>query len=101
LVNQEEAMAEAGADEEDKNRKPSWSGYTPAGQHLVVEPDDGGWVVSCNEREPVRNRVLDVALIEAISSDVHAHWSGSIDRAQWTRLIADSILRTFPSAEPA
>jgi hypothetical protein len=45
----------------------------------------------------VRNVLLDVALVEALRNDVEAHWTG-IDRATWTRLIADSILLRWPES---
>jgi hypothetical protein len=69
-----------------------WTGYTPAGQLLVVERDHDVWVVTCEDQDPVRHRVLDVALITAVRGDVEAHsWRG-VDPAAWTRLIADSII---------
>lgn len=74
----------------------TWVGYTPAGQRLVVEHADEGWFVTCDARAPVRNELLDLALVEALRDDVEAHWSG-IDRATWTRLIADSIVSTSPT----
>jgi hypothetical protein len=77
----------------------TWKGYTPAGQQLVVERDDEVWVVTCDARAPVRNALLDVALVEALRSDVEAHWQG-IDPAAWTRLIADGILSSWRNTEP-
>ena len=43
------------------------------------------------DAEPVRHRFLDVALTEAIGSDVACNWYG-IDRGRWTRVVANSIL---------
>jgi hypothetical protein len=54
--------------------------------------------VSSNAAEPVRHRILDLALIGAIRPDVHAH-SLNIDYGEWTRLIADSIESTWPDAQ--
>jgi hypothetical protein len=76
----------------------AWTGYTPAGQRLVVEREEDVWVVACDDREPVRSVLLDVALVEALRSDVGARWYG-IDSATWTRLIADSILSSWPKTE--
>lgn len=72
-----------------------WVGYTPDGQKLVVTRDADLWVVTPDAGEPVRHRLLDLALIEAIRTDVRAH-SASIDYGEWTRLIADNILSTWP-----
>jgi hypothetical protein len=73
----------------------SWTGYTPAGQLLVVERDRDTWVVTCDDHDPVRHGLLDVALINAVRGDVQAHWSG-IEPARWTRLMADSIISSWP-----
>jgi hypothetical protein len=72
-----------------------WTGSTPAGQLVVVEHDHDTWVVTCDDHDPVRHRLLDVALINAVRADVEAHWSG-IEPARWTRLIADSIILSWP-----
>jgi hypothetical protein len=72
-----------------------WVGYTPDGQRLVVTRDADLWVVTSDAGEPVRHHLLDLALIEAIRTDVRAH-STSIDYGEWTRLIADNILSTWP-----
>jgi len=77
----------------------TWKGYTPAGQQLVVEREDEVWVVSCDARAPVQNALLDVALVEALRSDVEAPWRG-INPAEWTRLIVDAILSSWPKTEP-
>jgi hypothetical protein len=75
-----------------------WSGYTPAGQLLVVERDLDMWVVTRDDHDPVRHHLLDVALISAVRGDVQAHWAG-IEPARWMRLIADSIVSTWPKQE--
>jgi hypothetical protein len=87
----------SGADGAPAIRPRCWAGYTPAGQRLVVERDEGAWVVTRDDQPPVRNVLLDVALVEALRNDVEAHWTG-IDRATWTRLIADSILLRWPES---
>jgi hypothetical protein len=78
--------------------KREWVGYTPDGQRLVVKRERDIWLVSSNGAEPVRHRILDLALIAAIRRDVDAHSLG-IDYGEWTRLIADSIQSTWPEAE--
>ena len=75
-----------------------WVGYTLDGHRLVVRREQGIWRVSSNGAEPVRHRILDLALIGAIRPDVHAH-SLDIDYGEWTRLIADNILSTWPAAD--
>ena len=75
-----------------------WVGYTPDGQRLVVRREDDLWVVSSDAGEPVRHHLLDLALIEAIRADVRAHSIG-VDYGEWTRLIADNILLTWPRAD--
>jgi hypothetical protein len=72
-----------------------WVGYTPDGQRLVVRREVNLWIVAANAGEPVQHHLLDVALIEAIRADVGAHSIG-IDYGEWTRLIADNILSTWP-----
>jgi len=72
-----------------------WVGYTPDGQRMVVTREADLWVVSSDAHDPVRHHLLDLALIEAIRTDVRAH-SVSIDYGEWTRLIADNILSTWP-----
>jgi hypothetical protein len=74
-----------------------WVGYTPDGHRLVVRREHGTWLVSSNGAEPVRHRILDLALIGAFRPDVDAH-SLNIDYGEWTRLIADSIESTWPAA---
>lgn len=68
--------------------------YTPAGQRVVVERHRDVWVVRCDDSEPARHRDLDVALVEALRADVHAHWGG-IDPGRYTRLIADVIVSSW------
>jgi len=75
-----------------------WVGYTPDGQRLVVRREADLWVVISDAAEPVRHHLLDLALIEAIRADVRAHSIG-VDYGEWTRLIADNILLTWPRAE--
>jgi hypothetical protein len=75
-----------------------WVGHTPDGQRLVVAHEAELWIVTPDGGEPVRHHLLDLALIEAIRADVRAHSSG-IDYGEWTRLIADNILSTWPRGE--
>jgi len=75
-----------------------WVGYTPDGQRLEVTREAEVWVVAPDAGEPVRHHLLDLALIEAIRTDVRAHSSG-IDYGEWTRLIADNILSTWPRGD--
>jgi len=75
-----------------------WVGYTPDGQRLVVTREAEVWIVTPEAGQPVRHHLLDLALIEAIRTDVRAHSSG-IDYGEWTRLIADNILSTWPRGD--
>jgi hypothetical protein len=75
-----------------------WVGNTPAGLRLVVRREADLWVVISDAGEPVRHHLLDLALIEAIRADVRAHSIG-VDYGEWTRLIADNILLTWPRAD--
>jgi hypothetical protein len=75
-----------------------WAGYTPDGQLLVVTREADLWIVTSGAGEPVRHHLLDLALIEAIRADVRAHSIG-IDYGEWTRLIADNILSTWPRSD--
>ncbi len=75
-----------------------WVGYTPDGQRLVVTREADLWIVTSDAGEPVRHHLLDLALIEAIRADVGAHSIG-IDYGEWTRLIADNILSTWPRGD--
>jgi hypothetical protein len=68
---------------------PFWAVETPAGQRVIVKREDSAWVVICDRGEPVRHRVLDVALIEAVRHEVEAHWFGSPGR--WASMTADDI----------
>jgi hypothetical protein len=72
-----------------------WEGNTPAGQRVIVRREDNVWVVTCEDAEPTRHHLLDVALIEAVRSDVQAHWYG-IEAGAWTRVVADVILSRWP-----
>ena len=73
-------------------RRRRWTGYTPGGELLSVERDDAAWVVTCAGDDPVRHHVLDLALIQAIRRQPRTGWV--VDRGEWARLIADSILAT-------
>jgi organic radical activating enzyme len=57
---------------------------------VIVKRENSGWVVICEGGEPVRHRLLDVALIEAVRRDVEVHWSGS-NPARWASRTADDI----------
>ena len=70
--------------------------YTPAGQRVVVDCNADVWVVECDDRVPVRNRSLVLALVVAIGSDVEAHWGG-INPGRWARLIADVMVQSWPA----
>jgi hypothetical protein len=70
----------------------SWHGYTPDGRELsVLRERDDTWVVQCGTNES-RNRILDVAMIEAIrtSNDLVTH-SRPVDYAAWVRAQAARI----------
>jgi hypothetical protein len=43
----------------------TWHGYTPDGRELAVRREHGSWTVRCGANQS-HNRILDVALIEAI-----------------------------------
>jgi hypothetical protein len=75
-----------------------WVGHTPNGQRLLVTREAELWIVTSDAGDPVRHHLLDLALIEAIRADVRAHSSG-IGYGEWTRLIADTILSTWPRDE--
>jgi hypothetical protein len=70
----------------------TWHGYTPDGRELVVHREPDSWVVRCGSSES-RNRILDVAMIEAIRSGnavVHAH-AQHTEYAAWVRAQAAQI----------
>jgi hypothetical protein len=69
----------------------TWHGYTPDGRELLVRREDGSWTVRCGANQS-QNRILDVALIEAIraDSDLVAH-AREIDYAARIRAQADRI----------
>ena len=77
----------------------TWHGYTPDGRELVVRHEHGSWTVHCRARE-AQNRILDVALIEAIraDSDLVAH-AREIDYGAWIRAQADRIEVELGQAE--
>jgi hypothetical protein len=68
-----------------------WHGYTPDGRELVVRREQDLWVVRCGSNES-QNRILDVALIEAIrtDNDLAAH-ARHIEYATWVRAQAAQI----------
>lgn len=69
----------------------TWHGYTPDGRELVVRREDDLWVVRLNGNE-VRNRILDVALIEAIRAENElAVHTGHFEYAAWVRAHAAQI----------
>ena len=90
---------ERAADRGNGDRTPAWTGFTPAGQWLVVERVRDDWVVRRDDSMAVRDRLLDVALIEAIRSDARADWLG-IDPSRYARIVASSIL-SFSKRRPA
>jgi hypothetical protein len=69
----------------------TWHGYTPDGRELVVIRERDSWIVKCGSSES-RNRILDVALIEAIRTEndlsVHAQQP---EYAAWVRAQAAQI----------
>jgi hypothetical protein len=69
----------------------TWHGYTPDGRELLVRREPDSWFVRCGSSES-RNRVLDVALIEAIRTEndlaAHAHHT---EYAAWVRAQAAQI----------
>jgi hypothetical protein len=69
----------------------TWHGYTPDGHELVVQREHDSWTVRCGANK-AQNRILDVALIEAIRSDkdLVAH-AREIDYGAWIRTQADRI----------
>jgi len=77
----------------------TWHGYTPDGRELLVRRERDSWTVRCGARE-AQNRILDVALIEAIraDSDLAAH-KREIDYAVWVRAQADRIEEELGQAE--
>ena len=92
-------MRRQGSGEEPGSGEPGrkWVGYTPDGQRLVVTREADIWIVTADDGESARHQLLDLALIEAIRTDVRAHSFG-VDYGEWTRLIADNILSTWPRA---
>jgi len=77
----------------------TWHGYTPDGHELVVRRELGSWTVRCGANN-AQNRILDVALIEAIraDSDLVAH-AREIDYGAWIRAQADRIEVELGQAE--
>lgn len=69
----------------------TWHGYTPDGRDLVVRREGDSWFVKCGSSAS-RNRVLDVALIDAIrtDNDLIAH-ARQTEYAAWVRAQAARI----------
>jgi hypothetical protein len=69
----------------------TWHGYTPDGRELVVRREHDSWSVRCGSNK-TNNRILDVALIEAIRAhdDLIAH-THKVDYASWIRAQAARI----------
>ena len=69
----------------------TWHGYTPDGRELIVRREHDSWLVQCGSSES-RNRILDVALIEAIrtENDLAAHVRQP-EYAAWVRSQAAQI----------
>lgn len=69
----------------------TWHSYTPDGRPLVVRFERDTWAVRCGASE-TRNRILDVALIEAIrtESDLVLRVRET-DYPAWIRAQADRI----------
>jgi hypothetical protein len=69
----------------------TWRGYTPDGRELEVRREQDAWIVRCGSTES-QNRILDVALIEAIRGDensvAHTHHT---EYAAWVRAQAAQI----------
>jgi hypothetical protein len=83
---------ECGLPRVEGRRMHEWIMETPDGRRLTVRREQEAWVVRCGEGEETRNRLLDIALIDAIRDNVDliAH-SAEIDYGAWTRAIADRI----------
>ena len=87
----------SGAESAEADRARRWMGYTPGGERLLVEREHEAWVVTCDQGDPVRHRLLDLALIEAIRGQTRGR--SAIEPGEWARLIADSILTTWPAPD--
>jgi hypothetical protein len=76
-----------------------WSTYTPDGRPLKVKRERDAWVAQCGHGRPARNKLLDVALIEAIrlDPDIIGH-TRDPDYAAWTRDQAARIERDLSGA---
>jgi hypothetical protein len=70
----------------------TWHGYTPDGRELEVRREHDLWIVRCGSTES-ENRILDVALIEAIrvENDLTTHARRQTDYAAWVRAQAAQI----------
>jgi hypothetical protein len=73
-----------------------WATHTPDGRRLCVRREREIWIASCGEGTEARNKLLDVALIEAIRGGlvVVAH-SSQLEYGAWIRAQADRIERDF------
>jgi hypothetical protein len=69
--------------------------FTPAGHRVVIDRKCDVWVVVSDDHDPVRHHLLDVALTEAVGSDVHAHWDG-IKPGRWVELVAKIMVESWP-----
>jgi hypothetical protein len=69
----------------------TWHGYTPDGRDLVVRREGDSWFVKCGSSES-GNRILDIALIDAIrtDNDLVAHARRPV-YASWVRAQAALI----------
>jgi hypothetical protein len=77
----------------------TWHSHTPDGHEFEVRRERDSWTVRCGANK-AQNKILDVALIEAIraDSDIVAH-KREIDYAAWTRAQADRIEEELDQAE--
>jgi hypothetical protein len=68
-----------------------WRSYAPDGREVLVRRRGEVWLVRCGQSE-AHNKNLDVALMQAIRTDVdvvgHAH---EVSYATWVRTAADKI----------
>ncbi len=77
----------------------TWHGHTPDGRELVVRREHDSWTVRCGTNE-AQNRILDVALIEAIRADSElVAQAREINYAAWIRTQADRIEDELGHAE--
>jgi hypothetical protein len=68
-----------------------WRTYTPDGRELVISDHEGLWTVRCGHAVAL-NRILDVALIEAIRANAELFTNArGADYAAWVRAQAARI----------